>query len=486
MQRRKDPDRETPSTGAEHDGAVWLDTIDAAFDACGITDGSVLSFHHHLRNGDAVICDVIDLAARRGLKGLGIAASSLFPVHAPLAEHIRAGVVTRLWTSYMNGPVAEAVSRGALDSVAILQSHGGRARAIAQAEIPIDVAFVAAPAADRAGNLTGAIGAAACGPLGYPQSDVAHARHTVAMVQEIHDAPLSRTEIAARDVDYAVQVPSIGDPTGIVSGTTRIASDETGLLIAERAAEVIAAAGLLRDGLSMQTGAGGASLATVAVMGERMRQRKVTGSFLSGGICGTHVALVREGLFQEIWDVQCFDREAVASYREDPWHHAMSAAKYASPLEPDSIASRLDAMILGAAEIDRDFNINVTTAGNGLIIGGPGGHPDTAAGATLSIATTRLTANGYAKVVDRVGTITTPGDDVDVLVTEAGVAVNPRRPALAQDLRDAGLPVLQVDEMIRLAAERATRKRIVPSGPVVAILEDRRGGIRDRIRAIEG
>jgi citrate lyase subunit alpha/citrate CoA-transferase len=484
-----DQDSGPPGAGVATKHAVaprWLSALEDAFDACEIADGAVLSFHHHLRNGDAAIGAVLDCAARRGLRDLGVAATSLFPVHGGLAEHMRAGVVTRLWTSYMSGPAATAVSRGALDTVAVMQSHGGRARAAAQGELPIDVAFIAAPASDRAGNLTGAVGAAACGPLGYPQTDAAHARRVVALVQEVHDGPLPRCEIAGDRVHFAIARQRIGDPAGIASGSTRIASDPVSLQIAARAAEVVAAAGLLRDGLSLQTGAGGASLAAVSAIGARMRAADVRGSFLSGGVCGAHVALAREGLFREIFDVQCFDQEAVESYRRDPWHHGISAARYASPLDPDPIAARLDVMVLGASEIDRDFNVNVTTAGDGAIIGGPGGHPDTAAGARLSIVTTRLNAGGYAKVVDRVGVVTTPGEDVDVLVTEVGVAVNPRREALEARLRDAGLPLLPIDRMVRLAAERQTRERARPCGRIVARLEDRRGGVRDVVRAVAG
>lgn len=461
----------------------WLASLDAAFDACRIADDAVLSFHHHLRNGDAVLCAVLDAAARRGLKGLGIAASSIFPVHAPLVEHIRSGVVTRLWTGYMKGSVADAVSCGELPTVARLQSHGSRARALALGEIVVDVAFIGAPAADPAGNLTGAVGSAACGPLGYPQIDAAHAGKVVALVHEVHDAPLPRCEIDAADVDFAVRVDRIGDPAGIASGTTRIATDPVGLMIASRAAAVVAAAGHVRDGLSLQTGAGGSSLATASAVGDLMRKAGCQGSFLSGGICGPHVDLVRAGVFRKIWDVQCFDRAAVDSYASDPWHFAMSAARYASPLEPQSIASQLDVVILGASEVDRDFNINVTTAGNGRIIGGPGGHPDTAAGAKLAIATTRLTAGGYAKIVDRVGAITTPGADVDVLVTDLGISVNPRHAALERELRKGGVAIIPIETQVRMSAERAERGRVAPAGRVVAIVEDREGGVRDEIRA---
>ena len=90
-----------------------LRDIDAAFDACGIGDGATLSFHHHLRNGDQVLNQVLAVAARRGLRDLRIAASSLFAVHAPLVEHMRCRRRDRgSATAYVAGPVAEALSRG--------------------------------------------------------------------------------------------------------------------------------------------------------------------------------------------------------------------------------------------------------------------------------------------------------------------------------------------------------------------------------------
>jgi hypothetical protein len=66
---------------------------------------------------------------------------------------MRHGVVTRLSTAYVAGLVAEAVSRGVLASPLVMQTHGGRARTIESGDLHIDVAFVAAPAADRHGNV---------------------------------------------------------------------------------------------------------------------------------------------------------------------------------------------------------------------------------------------------------------------------------------------------------------------------------------------
>src|SRR5215831_18262228 len=63
-----------------------LPSLEAAVEACALRNGATLSFHHHLRNGDAVLNEVVAAAARVGLRDLRIAATSIFPVHAPLVE----------------------------------------------------------------------------------------------------------------------------------------------------------------------------------------------------------------------------------------------------------------------------------------------------------------------------------------------------------------------------------------------------------------
>ena len=66
-----------------------LPSIRAAIEACGLKDGAVISFHHHLRNGDHVLKMVIAEIERMGLRDITIAPSSLFPVHAPLVQYLR-------------------------------------------------------------------------------------------------------------------------------------------------------------------------------------------------------------------------------------------------------------------------------------------------------------------------------------------------------------------------------------------------------------
>ena len=467
-----------------------LADIDAAFVACGIADGATLSFHHHLRNGDQVLNQVLAVAARRGLRNLTVAASSIFPVHAPLVEHLRRGVVTRLTTAYMSGPVAHAVSTGLLEAPVVMTTHGGRARSIESGELHIDVAFIAAPAADAHGNLSGAEGRAACGPLGYAMVDAAYADHVVAITDQLCARPPLPIDIAQDRVDFVVVVDSIGDPQGILSGTTRPTSEPVGLQIAATAAQVIAASGLLVEGFSLQTGAGGISIATSLFVRELMQQRSVVGSFGAGGVTGTLVDMLEAGLFRNIFDVQCFDLRAVESYRNDLRHLAMSASMYANPHSRGPLVEQLDAMLLGAAEIDLDFNVNVTTGSDGVILGGSGGHADTAAGARLALVTTRLASSAGAKVVERVGSLTTPGDTVDAVVTEIGVAVNPRRADLKDRLVSAGIDVLSIEAMHRRARAllpgRVPTDRQGTDGRVVAVLEYRDGRVTDVVRQVQG
>lgn len=466
--------------------AKLLADIDAALDACGVRDGATLSFHHHLRNGDAVLNLVMDAVARRGLRDIRVAATSIFPVHAPLVEHIARGVVTRLTASFVSGPVGEAVSRGALPTPLVLTTHGGRARALEAGELAVDVAFVAAPAADPYGNVSGRLGRAACGALGYPMADVEVAAHVVAVTDSLLPYPVPAIDIPQNLVDFVVELPSIGDAAGILSGITRPAEDPTSLAIARTAAAAIAGSGLLVEGFSFQTGAGGISLATAAAVKERMLAGGVRGSFASGGVTGFHVEMLEAGLFRSLLDVQCFDLAAVESFKRNPAHQAMSASMYANPANRGPVVNMLDAVILGAAEIDLDFNVNVTTKANGVIMGGSGGHADCAAGAKLAIITTRLTAAGFPKIVERVGTRTTPGETVDMVATEAGVAVNPLRAELADRLREAGLPVVPIGQL-RAAALAASTGQAQPARPgerVVAVSEYRDGTVSDTIAAV--
>ncbi len=323
--------------------------------------------------------------------------------------------------------------------------------------------------------------------IGISNRGVRHASRVVAVTDNLVPFPSCPIQIAQDGVDHVVSVESIGDPGQIASGTTRPTTHPVGLRIAETAAGVIEASGLLADGFSFQTGAGGVSLAVASRLAEVMARNRVRGGFAAGGITGMIVDMFEAGLFRTLLDVQCFDLRAVESFRRNPAHQQMSASMYANPHERGAVVDQLDTMILGAAEVDLGFNVNVATGTDGAIIGGSGGHSDTAAGAKLALVTTRLTAGPYPKIVERVTTVTTPGETVDAVATEAGVAVNPRRPDLRDRLVSAGVPVVSIEELRGEAERRCGAGRKVPraeGGKVVAVVEYRDGTVIDLVRQV--
>ena len=336
-----------------------IGSIREAIQASGLRDGMTIGFHHHLRSGDHVLNMVMEEIAALGIKDITINASSIFDTHAPLIDHMKNGVVTGLMTNYMGSLVGRAVSEGILRNPVIFHTHGSRAANLETGADHIDVAFLAAPTADTMGNCTGKIGKSACGSLGYAFADAACADKVVVITDNLVPYPLSDFSIPETNVDFVVQVESIGDPNGIVSGTTRMPKDPVALKIAETAAKAIDASGLLKDGVSFQTGAGGASLAVASFLKEIMLRRGIRGSFALGGITGYIVEMLNAGLFEAIRDVQCFDLKAVESIRTNPRHREISATQYASPAAKSCAATSLDVVVLGATQIDTQFNVNV-------------------------------------------------------------------------------------------------------------------------------
>ncbi|MGE4282090.1 MAG: citrate lyase subunit alpha [Clostridia bacterium] len=445
-----------------------------------------VSFHHHLRNGDYVLNMVLDTISEMGFKDIKVCASSIFSVHTPLISHIKNGVVSRIDTNYMSGPVGRAISEGIMKEPVIFRTHGGRPAAIESGELPIDIAFIAAPAADSHGNINGVDGPSACGSLGYAFSDAHCAKKVVAVTDYLAEYPLTPISIDQTNVDYVVKVDSIGDPKGIVSGTTQITRDPVGLVIAKYAAKVIEHSGLLNEGFSFQTGAGGSSLAAAHYLKEIMIKRGITGSFGMGGITGYFVELLKEGFFKTLLDVQCFDLEAVRSIKENPNHQEVSASFYANPLAKNCAVNNLDIVILGATQIDTSFNVNVHTDSNGYIMGGSGGHSDTAAGAKLAIIVAPLFRARIPIIVEKVLTASTPGDTVNVLVTQRGIAVNPQNTILQQRLKEAGLPIVDIN-LLRREAERFTGKsNLLETGEkIVGKVVYRDGRVIDTIKGVQ-
>lgn len=460
------------------------DLVTALRDA-GLCDNMTLSFHHHLRNGDFVANMVLDAAAEMGIKGLTIAMSSLFPVHKELIRHIESGVIRAIDTNYMSGPLAAAVSKGILEQPVMFRSHGGRPRAIQDGSLKIDIAVVAAPCVDTYGNVNGVQGPSACGSLGYILPDVEHANKVVAITDYVAEGALTHVSIPHNRIDHIVVVDKIGDPSGIVSGSINLTRDPVALAIARNAQAVIKASGMMRDGFNYQTGAGGASLAAAVHLGEDMRHLGIKGGFLLGGITKFMVEMLDQGLFEQIFDVQCFDLSSVRSMLNNPLHQEISADTYANPKQKSCCVDFLDVVLLGASEIDTLFNVNVLTDSNGMIIGGSGGHNDAAAGAKLTIIVAPLVRARLPIVVERCTTITTPGNTVDVLVTERGIAVHPQRTDLIEQLKETRLPVFTIEELREMALKiTGTPNTTTRTDKVVGLVEYRDGTIVDKVYAV--
>lgn len=473
---RREPDEITSDT------VRWGLSTEEVLDALELKDGMTFSFHHHLRNGDYVLKEIMTAIHRRGLKNLTIAATSIFPAHACLVEMMEDETVTKIVTSYISGPVAEAISRGKCKEICEITTHGGRPRSILEGELEIDVAFIASPAVDRTGSITGSDGPGACGVLGYAVADAKMANRVVAVTDSVMDS-ITKLEIDAKYVDFVLEIDSIGDPRGIVSGTTQVTKDPVGLKIAKDCAQLMLHSGLLKNGFSFQTGAGGISLAVADFVKEEMKNRGITASFASGGTTDYLVDMLNEGLIEKLYDVQCFNLEAVESVRTAENHIKIDADRYANINNPDNICDRLDFVILGASEIDTDFNVNVTTGTDGTILGGSGGHADTAAGAKLSIIVSKLVNARVSVLVDAVTTVTTPGETVDVLVTDRGIAVHPRHEELIARLKaETRLEIVPIRELLETAraltgtpdpvarGERIVAKSVYRDGTVLDVL----------------
>lgn len=468
----------------EREGKI-VQSIEEAVKRSGLVDGMTISFHHSFRGGDKVLNLVMNVIADMGIRNLTIASSSLATVHDELIEHIKRGVVTKIYTSGLRSKLGVAISNGLMEEPVQIHSHGGRVHLIKSGEIDIDVAFLGVPCIDRYGNASGYKGRSKCGSLGYAQIDAQYAKYVIALSESLEPYPNMPASISQDQVDSIVFVDEVGDPSKIGEGATRMTTNPKELLLARRTARVIENSGLFKEGFSIQTGTGGASLATTIFLSEKMEEKGIKASFGLGGITGTMVYMLKRGLIEKLLDVQSFDEFAAKSLGENPNHIEISANEYANPSSKGSAIKQLDVVVLSALEVDTQFNVNVITGSKGLLRGASGGHCDTAAEAKLSIIVAPLTRGRIPTVTKRVNTIVTPGNTVDVLVTDQGIAVHPKNKELRQKLIKAGLTIVNIDELYERAIKLCGEpKKIEHTDKVVAQIRYRDGSIIDEVRQL--
>lgn len=463
-----------------------VSSIREAIVNCGLRDGMTISFHHHFRDGDYIVNLVMEEIVKLGIRDITIAASSMGTAHDPVADYIEQGIVTGLQTSGIRGRMGEVVSHGKLKTPAILRSHGARVRAIESGEVHIDVAFIGAPTADCYGNARGKGGKSDCGVLSYAMVDAKYADKVVVITDTLVDFPNFPPSIEAVDVDCVVVVDEIGNPKKIASQAARMSQDPRDLMMAENCVKVMAATPYFKDGFSFQTGAGGPSLAANRFLEPLLVEKGIKLSWIIGGITQPAVDLLEKGLVGCIVDAQDFDVPSVQSVHTNPNHYEISTSQYANPANKGAFVNKLDFVILAALEIDTDFNVNVITGSDGVLRGAPGGHPDAAAGAKCCIIVTPLVRGRMPTVCEHVVTVTTPGETVDVLVTDYGIAVNPLRADLAKCLDDAGIPHVSIESLKERAYSIVGRPDPVEfDDQVVAIMEARDGTILDVVRKVK-
>ncbi len=468
-----------------------LVSLEEAIRKTGLKDGMTISFHHHFRGGDKAVNMVVDKLAEMGFKNLHLAASSLQDVHAPLIDHIKNGVITKISTSGLRGALATEISHGLMDEPVIFRSHGGRGSAIANGDLHIDVAFLGASSSDPLGNACGYSRSenakSICGSLGYALPDAHHADKVVILTDDLVAYPNTPNSISEADVDYVVEVESIGDSAKISSGAIRDTKNPRDILLAKQAAKVIINSGYFKEGFSIQTGSGGASLAAVKYIRESMIEQGIKASYALGGITAHMVKMHEEGLIERLIDVQSFDKVAAESLKNNPFHKEVSANEYASMDEPGAATHFLDIVILSALEVDVNFNVNVLVGSDGIIRGAIGGHQDTAADSAISIIVCPLLRGRIPCVVNEVTTLITPGSSVDVVVTEYGIAVNPRRPEIAERLKAAGLNIVDINSLRERGEKIIGKAAALPFGEkTVGIVMNRDGSVLDVIKEIVG
>lgn len=460
-----------------------VSSIREALERCGVRDGMYFGFHHHFRDGDYIINMVMEEVAKMGIRDITICASSMGAAHDPVEELINTGVVGSLQSSGVRGKIGEAISFGKLNRPAVIRSHGGRVRAIEEGDIHLDIAFIGAPTCDEYGNARALGGKSDCGVLSYSMVDAKYADHVVVITDCLVPFPNVPASISMSDVDYVVPVDEIGNPKKIVSNVVRVTKDARELMMADYCAKIISGSPYFKDGFSFQTGGGGAALAVTGLLHPIMQQRGIEMGFAIGGIMQAMCSMMDAGLVRKIVDAQVFDAGAIEHIRNNPNHVEISTSEYANPMNKGAYVNKLDFVILGALEIDTHFNVNVVTGSDGIVRGAPGGHPDTSAGSKCSIMVAPLIRSRIPTVVDDVITITTPGEVVDVVVTDYGIAINPLRRDLIDAYKGSGLPICTIEELRDTAYRIAGKPDPIPfEEEVVGIVESRDGTILDVVR----
>lgn len=465
------------------DGNKVVGSLEEALRKCGLCNGMTISTHHHLRDGDLVSNKIFELASSMEIKDLVWFPSASFPCNDPVIGFLDNGTLNRIEGS-MNGPLGRYVSEGKMKGTAVLRSHGGRVQAIQDGEVKIDIAVLAAPTADCFGNAKGTCGTSACGVLGYAKADYMYATKVIVVTDNLVGFPCFPMEIEGNYVDYVVVVDKIGIPEKIVSGTTQITKSPDRLLIADLTAAFLEKSGILKNGVTLQAGAGGTSLAIAVFLHQILKNKGWRSRFGFGGSTKYMVKMLEEGQMDYILDAQAFDLDSVVSIEKNPNHIPYSVFNAYNYHSKGNLTSMMDIMILGATEVDLDFNANVVTHSDGYLLHGIGGWQNCLHARNV-ILPVPLFRDRIPVIVDRVTTLCGPGELIDVIITERGIAINPLRHDLIENVKGSGLPLKTLAEL-KNEAENICGKPQKPQfeDDIVAVIKWVDGTVIDVVRKL--
>lgn len=477
-----------PRITCNHDypenGNKLAGSLKEALVKAGLRDGMTISTHHHFREGDLVANMIFDCASELGVKNLCWFPSASFSCHAYLLKYLDDGTISHIEGS-MNGPLGRYCSEGKMRKTAVLRSHGGRYQAIQDGDVHIDIAVIGAGCADPFGNANGVHGPSASGLLGFAVADAQYADKVIVVTDNLVPFPCIPWQIQGNYVDYTVKVDRVGIPEKIVSGTTEITKSPDRLLIAELTGRFCEATGLIRDGFSFQAGAGGTALSVGNFFGEIMRKKGIKARFARGGSNKYLVQMLEEGLVEYILDGQTFDLEGVRSIRDNPRHVMTSPFTSYNYHSKGNFASMVDIVILGATEVDLHFNANVVSHSDGYLLHGIGGWQNCLFGNTV-ILPVPLFRDRIPVIKDEVTTLCGPGELIDVVVTERGIAINPLRTDLMEMAKDSGLPLKSLEQMKKEAEDICGKpQKPVFTDKIVAAIKWVDGTVIDVVRQVK-
>jgi citrate lyase subunit alpha/citrate CoA-transferase len=464
------------------DGNKLVKNLKMSLQKAGLKDGMTISTHHHLRNGDVLTNILFDTIKSMGIKNIRWFPSASFPVHEHLIKYLKDGTIHHIEGS-MNGPLGKFTTHGKMKGVGVLRSHGGRYQSVQDGEVKIDIAVIAAPTADSFGNATGDRGPSACGSLGFALVDSEYAEKVIVVTDNLVPFPCVPWQIQGNNVDYVVETKTLGDPAKIVSGTTQVTKSPDRLLIAEYVAQFIEDAGIMKDGFSFQAGAGGTNLAFAVYLKEKMKAKSVKARFIRGGSTKYLVEMLEEELTDYILDGQTFDLEGIRSMRENPNHIATSPFTSYNYHGKGNFASMIDAVVLGATEVDVNFNANVVSHSDGYLLHGIGGWQNCLFSKCTILAVPSF-RDRIPVIVDEVTTLCGPKELIDVIVTERGIAINPKRKDLINAVKNSKLPlrsIKEIKEEVNNIGGGSPQKPKIDKNKVVAVIKWVDGTLLDSV-----